>query len=114
EHYARFNELLVVPPHLLEQGLGRHDARLGFLVRLYQDPDLHLPFLLYGLSFLPIRRMEVGRIDNYPPAMAPMTRNGSAPDATASGSGASGGSFERSCSLAWKRMNARRIWGSCS
>ena len=30
----------------------------------------------------------------YPPAIAPTTRNGSAPDATASGSGASGGSCD--------------------
>lgn len=36
----------------------------------------------------------------YPPAMAPTTRNGSVPFATASGSGASGRSCDRSCSQA--------------
>ena len=35
-----------------------------------------------------------------PPAMAPMIKSGSAPVRTASGSGASGESFERSCSQA--------------
>ena len=45
----------------------------------------------------------------YPPASAPMTRNGSAPLATGSGSSASGGSSERSCSHAKNRRNARRF-----
>ena len=40
--------------------------------------------------------------------MAPTTRKGSAPDATASGSGASGGSWDRSCSQAKNRKNGRR------
>lgn len=44
----------------------------------------------------------------YPPAMAPTIMNGSAPEATASGSGASGGSWDRSCSQAKKRTNGRR------
>ena len=44
----------------------------------------------------------------YPPAMAPTTRNGSAPVATASGSGASGGSWDRSSSQAKNRTNGRR------
>ena len=43
-----------------------------------------------------------------PPAMAPTIRNGSAPDATASGSGASGGSWDRSSSQAKNRTNGRR------
>jgi len=38
----------------------------------------------------------------------PMTINGSTPDATASGSGASGGSCERSSSQAKNLRNARR------
>ena len=45
----------------------------------------------------------------YPPAIAPTTRNGSAPAATASGSGVSGGSCEKSCSQAKKRTNGRRL-----
>src|SRR5436309_2845052 len=43
----------------------------------------------------------------YPPAIAPITRNGSAPDATASGRGASGGSWVRSRSHAKNRRNGR-------
>jgi len=43
-----------------------------------------------------------------PPAMAPMMRNGSAPDATAAGSGASGGSWDRSRSQAKNLTNGRR------
>ena len=46
-----------------------------------------------------------------PPAMAPMMRNGSVPSATASGSGVSGESCERSSSHAKKRRNGRRICG---
>src|SRR5437899_11346318 len=48
------------------------------------------------------------RGEDYPPAIAPITRNGSAPDATASGSGASGASWVRSRSQAKKRRNGRR------
>ena len=40
--------------------------------------------------------------------MAPTTSRGSAPIATASGSGASGGSWDRSCSQAKNLTNARR------
>ena len=40
-------------------------------------------------------------------AIAPTTRKGSAPVATASGSGSSGGSCDRSCSQAKNRRNAR-------
>jgi hypothetical protein len=40
--------------------------------------------------------------------MAPTTSKGSAPIATASGSGASGESWDRSCSQAKNRTNARR------
>ena len=43
--------------------------------------------------------------------MAPTTRKGSAPVATASGSGASGGSWDRSCSQAKNRKNGRRCCG---
>src|SRR6266699_1286331 len=51
--------------------------------------------------------------------MAPITMNGSLPDATASGSGASGDSWERSSSQAKKRRvkklkNAGRCWVSWS
>jgi len=45
-----------------------------------------------------------------PPAMAPTTSRGSTPFATGSGSGASGGSWERSCSQAKNRTNGRRRW----
>ena len=47
---------------------------------------------------------------NYPPATAPIMRNGSCPDTTALGSGASGGSWERSSSQAKNRKNGRRFW----
>jgi hypothetical protein len=50
----------------------------------------------------------------YPPAIAPMTMNGSFPDTTASGSGASGGLWERSSSQAKKRRKGRRCWVSWS
>src|ERR1043166_3127454 len=49
-----------------------------------------------------------GGTTDYPPAIAPITRNGSAPDDTASGSGASGGSCVRSRSHAKNRRNGRR------
>ena len=45
---------------------------------------------------------------DYPPATAPTTRNGSAPLATASGSGASGDSSDQSSWQAKNRKNARR------
>src|SRR2546426_1592923 len=48
------------------------------------------------------------RRGDYPPAIAPTTRKGSVPDATASGSGASGGSWVRCRSHAKNRMNVRR------
>src|SRR5207245_1059791 len=44
----------------------------------------------------------------YPPAMAPTIQNGSAPDATASGSRASGGSRDRSSLHAKNRSIGRR------
>src|SRR2546426_2737696 len=47
------------------------------------------------------------RRGDYPPAIAPTTRKGSVPDATASGSGASGGSWVRSRSHAKNRRNGR-------
>jgi hypothetical protein len=43
-----------------------------------------------------------------PPAIAPMTRRGSAAVATAAGSGESGSSSDRSCSQAKNRKNGRR------
>lgn len=43
-----------------------------------------------------------------PPAMAPTTSRGSAPFTTASGRGASGGSWDRSCSQAKNRTKGRR------
>jgi hypothetical protein len=50
-----------------------------------------------------------GRIsrDCYPPAIAPTTRNGSAPEATSSGSGSVAESSERSRPQAKKRMKSR-------
>src|SRR5438128_9702059 len=115
KHHAGLDQLLVVLPHLLAQPLGGHDARLGFLVRLHHYHDSDPKFLLLRLRVLLMRRTGIWEIDTapalrssargrgnhrHPPAMAPMTRNGSVPDATASGSGESGGSFERSCSQA--------------
>jgi hypothetical protein len=49
-------------------------------------------------------------VQPYPPAMAPTTRRGSAPDSTASGRGASGGSWLRSSSQAKNRKSGRRSW----
>src|SRR6266571_4688648 len=49
-----------------------------------------------------------GPREGYPPAIPPMTRKGSAPEATASGRGASGGSWVRSRSHAKNRRNGRR------
>lgn len=43
-----------------------------------------------------------------PPAIAPITRRGSSPRATGSGSGASAGALDRSPRQAKKRMNGRR------
>ncbi len=52
------------------------------------------------------------RPDNYySPAMAPMTMNGSLPEATASGSGASGGLWERSSSQAPEGQDKQRSAG---
>ena len=45
----------------------------------------------------------------YPPAIAPTTKNGSAPDRTASGSGASGDSNDKSSPQAKNRRNGRRL-----
>ena len=68
---------------------------------------------LYGLDRH--RRRELYRlcgasllIHCYPPAMAPTMSKGSAPVATASGSGASGDAWDRSCSQAKNLTNARR------
>src|SRR5262249_61527172 len=46
----------------------------------------------------------------YPPAIAPTTRKGSVPTTTASGSGVSGESWDRSSSQAKNRKNGRRWW----
>lgn len=45
----------------------------------------------------------------HPPAIAPITSNGSTPEETSSGSSASGGSYERSCPQANNRTNGRRL-----
>ena len=55
---------------------------------------------------LPVR--DGGADPAYPPAIAPTTRKGSAPEATSVGNGSSTGSSERSFPQAKKRMNARR------
>ena len=47
--------------------------------------------------------------NGYPPAIAPTTKKGSSPDATASGSGSSGGSCERSREQA-KNLTKTRLW----
>jgi beta-N-acetylhexosaminidase len=61
--------------------------------------------LAWGRRFGSACQSPSGR---YPPAMAPTTRNGSLPVATAAGRGASGGSCDRSCSQAKNRTNGRR------
>lgn len=55
-----------------------------------------------------VAKSGTGDDTGYPPAIAPMMRKGSAPATMASGSGASTGSWERSCSQAKKRMKGRR------
>jgi hypothetical protein len=57
-----------------------------------------------------VRRREPpeGQVAGHPPAMAPTTRNGSLPFTTASGSGASGDSCDKSSSQAKNRTNGRR------
>lgn len=62
-----------------------------------------------GAEALRHELMHVVRI-RYPPAIAPMIINGSAPDAMASGSGASGDSKEQSSEHAKKRRKARRLY----
>ena len=59
--------------------------------------------LLWGLWLLRRAALSI-----YPPAIAPTTRNASAPRATASGSGAFGGSWDRSRRQAKNRRNALR------
>jgi hypothetical protein len=49
-----------------------------------------------------------GRGRSYPPAMAPIIMNGSLPEETASGTGASGGSCDKSSWQAKNRKNGRR------
>jgi hypothetical protein len=56
---------------------------------------------------LPVR--DDGADPTYPPAIAPTTRKGSAPEATSLGSGSSIGSSEMSLPQAKKRMKARRF-----
>src|SRR5947207_14433722 len=59
--------------------------------------------------FLPCRSdVQSGETRRYPPAMAPMIKNGSFPKTTASGRGVSGGNSDKSSSHAKKRKNARR------
>src|SRR2546429_857195 len=66
---------------------------------LFRSPALHR---------LELRGLLASDLD-YPPAMAPTNRNGSAPVATASGSGASGDSCDRSSPQAKNRTNGRRF-----
>ena len=60
------------------------------------------------VSVMGTSKILTRRVADQPPAMAPMMRSGSFPDATASGSGVSGGSCDRSSSQAKKRKNGRR------
>jgi response regulator RpfG family c-di-GMP phosphodiesterase len=46
----------------------------------------------------------------HPPAIAPMIRNGSAPEATSLGKGASGDSWDQSSAQTKNRKNGRRSW----
>src|SRR6266850_481682 len=83
--------------------------RIGLHESFLQTP-FNLIYNKFAKSFpfmLP-RHQPAPRTCPYPPAIAPMMSNGSAPDATASGRGASGGSCERSSAQAKNRKNARR------
>jgi hypothetical protein len=81
---------------LLVTGAAVQEDDRGPLLRPFRDP----------CRTLPVR--DAGADPTYPPAIAPTTRKGSAPDATSLGNGSSMGSSERSFPQAKKRMNARR------
>ncbi len=57
-----------------------------------------------------IPKPELGSEKDYPPAMAPTMKKGSVPEAMASGSGVSGGSWDQSSEQTKNRRNGRRLW----
>lgn len=67
---------------------ARHSLLPNLWIAPFPNPPSHFFALHFFVSLF------------YPPAIAPMTKNGSAPLATASGNGASGDSSERSSSQA--------------
>lgn len=84
----------------LKQGVSRHVATSTTTGEWSKGFVTPLPWVGFCLRMEPF--------SDYPPAIAPTIRNGSAPVVTLSGSGASGDSWERSSSQAKKRTNGRR------
>ena len=77
---------------------------LGLGIALFAVPGQAAPLWPWALT-----PMTSSQADGYPPAIAPTIRYGSVPAVTGSGSGASGGSWDRSCWQAKNRTNARRF-----
>src|SRR5713101_921585 len=73
----------------------------------YSSMDLGFFVMASQQRPLTLLNRNASSVRSYPPAMAPMMKNGSAPDATFSGSGASGDSRDRSSSQAKKRNIGR-------
>ena len=95
----------------LRQALGE---RLPFVSAFAAAVDAQLA-LVHVVLGVALDRDDVNclglvGVDVYPPAMAPMIKKGSRPVATASGSGSSGGVWDRSSSQAKKRKKGRRCW----
>ncbi len=111
-----------LPPHFtgVSTIVTMTDGGSFYPVELGRDhdaaADLHAARRLTGRLLAQraaVRRSDavaqlLGRRRAHPPAIAPTMSSGSAPVATASGSGASGDSCERSRSQAKKRTNGRR------
>ena len=81
---------------VLVAGSAVQEDDRGPVLRPFRDP----------CRTFPVR--DDGADPAYPPAIAPTTRKGSAPDATSPGNGSSMGSSEMSFPQAKKRTKARR------
>src|SRR5690349_8045533 len=116
QQHTRLHQLFVEPAHFGQYFLAGQYPSLAVLVGFHDQHEPHDNLLDSGggrrtpvRPTLPRRRMAFLEFDTaQPPAMAPTTRYGSAPLATASGRSASGGSCVRSCSQAKKRRKGRR------
>jgi hypothetical protein len=105
---ARLEEYLQRDYHQVSDEVGSdwdyggavQDAQMDFLIALRAADAERRPQWKPGAEFKS-RGAQ-------PPASAPTTRNGSAPDATAGGSGVSGSSWDRSSSQAKNLRNGRR------